>query len=69
MTGNNVYRIREGRVAAAWIEADSVGLAQQLGVVPGDELGSGALVRFILGSILRLAYLQAKYSLRARSRP
>jgi steroid delta-isomerase-like uncharacterized protein len=68
ITGTNFYRIREGRCAAAWVQADSVGLAQQLGVVPGDDLGSGARVRFILGSIIRLGYLQAKYSLRARSR-
>ena len=69
MTGINFYRVREGKCEAAWIEADSVGLAQQLGVVPGDDLGSGARVRFILGSVLRLGYLQAKHSMRMGSRP
>jgi predicted ester cyclase len=68
ITGNNVYRLEDGKVREAWIEVDSLGLAQQLGVVPGDGLGSGARVRFILGSIVRLGYLQAKYSIGARRR-
>jgi steroid delta-isomerase-like uncharacterized protein len=68
ITGINFYRLGNGKVKEAWIEADSLGLAQQLGVVPGDKLGSGARVRFILGSLVRLAFLQAKHSTSARRR-
>ena len=66
-TGNNLYRIKDGRIRAAWVEADSVGLAQQLGVVPPDDLSAGRRVVFMLGTIIRLAYLQATASRRSRT--
>jgi steroid delta-isomerase-like uncharacterized protein len=68
VTGITFHRIKGGRVTSTWVEADSIGLGQQLGVVPPDDLGSGAKVRFILGSIFRLAYLQARHSARSGSR-
>jgi len=68
VTGITFHRIKDGRVTGTWVEADSLGLGQQLGVVPPDELGSVAKVRFILGSIFRLAYLQARHSARSGSR-
>ena len=68
VTGITFHRIKDRRVTSTWVEADSLGLGQQLGLVPPDELGSGAKVRFILGSIFRLAYLQARHSARSGSR-
>jgi predicted ester cyclase len=68
LTGTNFYRLRSGRVATGWVEADSLGLAQQLGVVPPDGLGTAARARFVLGSLFRVGYLQARHSARSRSR-
>jgi steroid delta-isomerase-like uncharacterized protein len=34
VTGMNVYNIREGRVSAEWEQTDSLGMLQQLGVLP-----------------------------------
>lgn len=67
-TGNNLYRIRDERIDGAWVQADSVGLAQQLGVVPGDDLSSGRRAAFVLGSFVRLGYLQARYAAGFRMR-
>ena len=68
VTGITFHRIEDGRVTSTYVEADSLGLGQQLGVVPPDDLGSGARVRFILGSIFRLGYLQARHSARSGRR-
>ena len=34
VTGINVYEISEGRIAAEWEQTDSLGMLQQLGVLP-----------------------------------
>ena len=34
MTGNNVFRIANGKIAECWAESDALGLMQQLGVIP-----------------------------------
>jgi predicted ester cyclase len=66
VTGTNFYRLESGQITDAWVQADSLGLAQQLGVVPPDDVGTGARVGFILGSLVRMGYLQARHSLRSR---
>lgn len=33
-TGNNVFRIVDGKIAECWAESDALGLMQQLGVIP-----------------------------------
>jgi steroid delta-isomerase-like uncharacterized protein len=44
VSGTNFYRLRSGRITEGWVQADSLGLAQQLGVVPPDDIGAGARV-------------------------
>ncbi len=34
ITGNNVFRIVDGKIADCWAESDALGLMQQLGVIP-----------------------------------
>lgn len=34
MTGNNVFRIANGKIAECWAESDALGMLQQLGVIP-----------------------------------
>jgi steroid delta-isomerase-like uncharacterized protein len=34
ITGNNVFRIVDGKIAECWAESDALGLMQQLGVIP-----------------------------------
>jgi predicted ester cyclase len=68
VTGTNFYRLESGRITSAWVEADSLGLAQQLGAVPPDGLGPGARVMFLVRMVLRFGYLQARHSARSRSR-
>jgi predicted ester cyclase len=69
VTGMTFHRLESGRVVSGWVEADSVGLAQQLGVVPPDDVSSGARLRFVLGSLVRIGYLQVRHSVRSRSSP
>ena len=33
-TGNNVFRIVDGKIAECWAESDALGMMQQLGVIP-----------------------------------
>jgi len=39
ITGNNVFRIANGRIVECWAESDALGLMQQLGVIP--PMGGG----------------------------
>ena len=32
--GNVIYQIRDGRIIRAWLQADRLGVLQQIGVVP-----------------------------------
>ena len=34
VTGNNIFRIANGKVVECWAESDTLGLLQQLGVIP-----------------------------------
>jgi steroid delta-isomerase-like uncharacterized protein len=34
LSGTNVYRIEDGRIAAEWEQMDSLGMLQQLGLLP-----------------------------------
>jgi hypothetical protein len=35
ITGINAYEIVDGKVATGWAQTDSLGMLQQLGVLPG----------------------------------
>jgi predicted ester cyclase len=36
MTGIEIFRLRDGRIAELWGEANLMGLMQQLGILPGS---------------------------------
>lgn len=37
ITGTQVWRIKDGKLAEGWLEIDRLGMLQQLGVVPAPE--------------------------------
>ena len=39
MTGIEIFRLRDGKIAELWGEANLMGLMQQLGIVPGAPQG------------------------------
>lgn len=38
--GNVIYQLREGRIVQAWLQADRLGVLQQIGAVPQSFTGS-----------------------------
>jgi predicted ester cyclase len=41
--GNVIYQVRDGRIVRAWLQADRLGVLQQIGVVPRSFVESAAL--------------------------
>ena len=39
MTGIEIFRLRDGKIAELWGEANLMGLMQQLGILPGNPQG------------------------------
>lgn len=37
MTGIEIFRIKDGKIAELWGEANLLGLMQQLGIIPGNQ--------------------------------
>jgi hypothetical protein len=65
MTGIEMRRIRDGRVFETFMEVDALGGVRQMGVVPPDEVGSAHRAAFVLGSLVRFAWLELRHKLRA----
>lgn len=41
--GNVIYQVRDGRIVRAWLQADRLGVLQQIGVVPRSFVETAAL--------------------------
>lgn len=60
MTGIDIFRVVDGTVREIWLEIDAITGVRQMGVLPPPGLSKFARVRFMLGSLFRLAFLDAK---------
>jgi predicted ester cyclase len=60
MTGVHIFRFADGKLCDTWLEIDALGGVQQMGVLPPPGIGTFGRVRFMLGSLVRLAFLEAR---------
>lgn len=68
MTGIDIFRIADGQIVEVWVEIDAVGGLRQMGVLPPPGLGVLARARFMVASLARMAYLEARHVRRQRKR-
>jgi len=69
MTAIQIFRVNDGRIRESWIELDALGGAQQMGAMPPEGISSARRAAFVLGSLGRFAFLEAKQGIgRARNR-
>jgi predicted ester cyclase len=61
MTGMGMFRLRAGRVEEMRLELNALGAAQQLGVVPPNRISTARRIAFVLGSLVRVAFLEARF--------
>jgi predicted ester cyclase len=71
ISGIDMMRFERGRVAMFSMHLDELGAVRQMGVVPPEGISSGRRAAFVLGSLFRFAYLEARHQItgaRARKR-
>jgi predicted ester cyclase len=56
-----VFSLENGRIVEFWLEMDQLGAIRQMGVVAPEHLRGPRLGLFVLGSLFRMAFLEAKY--------
>lgn len=66
MTAIQIFRVSDGRIRESWLELDALGGAQQLGAVPPEGISSAARGAFVIKSLGRFAWLQARYEVTSR---
>jgi hypothetical protein len=59
-------RLRDGRVSMFSMHLDELGAVRQMGVVPPEGVSSGKRAAFVVGSLFRFAYLEAKHQFSTR---
>jgi len=64
-TAIQIWRLEDGKIAESWLELDALGGARQMGVVAPEDLSSGRTALFVLGSLGRIAFLEAKHQIRS----
>jgi predicted ester cyclase len=69
VSGIDILRFDDGRVAEFSMHLDELGAVRQMGVVPPEGVSSAYRVAFVLGSLFRFAFLEARHGLgKARRR-
>ena len=63
ISGINVLRFEDGRLAEYRMQLDELGAARQMGAVPPEAISSPRRIAFVLGSLFRFAFLEARYSI------
>jgi ketosteroid isomerase-like protein len=64
MRGVHLFRFRGENLVDTWMEIDALGGVQQMGVVAPTGIGTLARIRFTLASLVRMAALEARHSIR-----
>ena len=65
-TAIQIFRMADGLIAESWLELDQLGGARQMGVVAPEGLSSGRTALFVLGSLGRIAFLEARHQIRSK---
>jgi steroid delta-isomerase-like uncharacterized protein len=69
VSGLDILRFEDGRVAEFSMHLDELGAVRQMGVVPPEGVSSARRAAFVAGSLFRFAFLEARHGLRqARAR-
>lgn len=68
VSGIDILRFEQGRVAEFSMHLDELGAVRQMGVVPPEGVSSPRRAAFVLGSLFRFAYLEARHGITGRKR-
>jgi predicted ester cyclase len=63
ISGIDMMRLRDGRVAMFSMHLDELGAVRQMGVVPPEGISSARRAGFVVGSLFRFAYLEARHGI------
>ena len=63
ISGIDMMRLKDGRVSMFAMHLDELGAVRQMGVVPPEGVSSGRRAAFVLGSLFRFAYLEARHQI------
>jgi predicted ester cyclase len=63
ISGIDMMKFRGGRVSFFSMHLDELGAVRQMGVVPPEGVSSGKRAAFVLGSLFRFAFLEAKHQI------
>jgi ketosteroid isomerase-like protein len=66
VSGIDILRFRDGRVSEFSMHLDELGAVRQMGVVPPEGVSSGHRAAFVLGSLFRFAFLEARHKIGSR---
>jgi predicted ester cyclase len=66
ISGIDMMRLQDGRVSMFSMHLDELGAVRQMGVVPPEGVSSGKRAAFVVGSLFRFAYLEAKHQISTR---
>ena len=68
VTAIQIFRLEQGRVAEFWLEMDQLDAVRQMGVVAPEGMQGPRLALFVLGSLGRMAFLEARHGLSRKQR-
>jgi predicted ester cyclase len=68
ISGIDMMRLADGRVSMFSMHLDELGAVRQMGVVPPEGVSSGKRAAFVVGSLFRFGYLEAKYQIGSRGK-
>jgi predicted ester cyclase len=63
ISGIDMMRLEGGRVSMFSMHLDELGAVRQMGVVPPEGVSSARRAAFVLGSLFRFAYLEARHGI------
>jgi predicted ester cyclase len=66
ISGIDMMRLVDGRVSMFSMHLDELGAVRQMGVVPPEGVSSGKRAAFVVGSLFRFGYLEAKHQIGSR---
>lgn len=63
ISGIDMMRLRDGRVSMFSMHLDELGAVRQMGVVPPEGISSAGRAAFVIGSLFRFAFLEARHGI------
>jgi predicted ester cyclase len=68
VTAIQVFRLENERIVEFWLEMDQLEAVRQMGVVAPEGLAGPKLGLFVLGSVFRMGFLEAKFQAQSKKR-